>query len=208
MNRGKLGKAEKIFLSVVVTGLIITNGIAASKLAEIPKLNKRVDELNQKIEARDTKLKDLQTDYRSLEIELENSRDNGRSLDKKLQEQKQQEKDLRKQLETQKQETQRYKEEAASVVGHNFEVTYYNDYNYTKSGRFVKDGVTVAVDPNVISLGSWLELTFPDGSKMVRRADDTGGAVKGRVIDVYSSASDSTLLRKGRVHGVKVKLIN
>lgn len=58
-------------------------------------------------------------------------------------------------------------------------------YGITRSGRPVQEGITVAVDPTVIPLGSWIEIQYPDGRIEKRRADDTGGLVKGRHIDIY-----------------------
>jgi 3D (Asp-Asp-Asp) domain-containing protein len=58
-------------------------------------------------------------------------------------------------------------------------------YGITASGRPVEDGVTIAVDPDVIPLGSWVEVMFPDGRVEKRRADDTGSAIKGRHVDIY-----------------------
>ncbi|WP_067923960.1 3D domain-containing protein [Alicyclobacillus shizuokensis] len=79
-----------------------------------------------------------------------------------------------------------------------FKATYYDAYEQstgkrpgdpgfgvTASGRHVQAGVTIAVDPKVIPLGSVVELKFPDGHTEVRRADDVGGAIKGRHIDIY-----------------------
>lgn len=51
---------------------------------------------------------------------------------------------------------------------------------YTASGEIASD-LTVAVDPNVIPLGSLLYLE----GYGVRIAQDTGSAVKGNVIDIY-----------------------
>lgn len=93
------------------------------------------------------------------------------------------------------------------VVGSNFQVTWYNDYGKTKSGRFVKDGVTLSVDPSVIKLGTWVKLEFPNGKTLIRRADDTGGAVKGHIVDVYANVSTSELYQRGRTHGVKVTIL-
>lgn len=89
-----------------------------------------------------------------------------------------------------------------------FEVTWYNGSGTTKSGKQTKDGVTVSVDPRVIPLGTWVELVMPDGTVLKRRADDTGSAVKGKVLDVYSSASTSELRKRGRTYGVTVRIID
>lgn len=60
-----------------------------------------------------------------------------------------------------------------------------NGYGITRSGRYVESGVTIAVDPSVIPLGSWVEVVYPDGRKERRRADDTGRLIKGHHIDIY-----------------------
>ncbi|TCO78638.1 3D domain-containing protein [Marinisporobacter balticus] len=60
------------------------------------------------------------------------------------------------------------------------------NYGITRSGTKVKPGV-VAVDPNVIPLGSKLYVKSLDGSKDygIASAEDTGGAIKGNRIDLY-----------------------
>jgi 3D (Asp-Asp-Asp) domain-containing protein len=50
----------------------------------------------------------------------------------------------------------------------------------------VKEGRTIAVDKNVIPIGWWV---YIEGIGF-RRAEDTGGAVKGNKIDVYYESSD------------------
>lgn len=51
----------------------------------------------------------------------------------------------------------------------------------TATGTRVRPGVA-AVDPRVIPLGSWLKV---DGFAGRLHAEDTGGRVKGRVVDVW-----------------------
>lgn len=52
---------------------------------------------------------------------------------------------------------------------------------YTASGEVAREGVTVAADPDVLPIGTVIEI---DGLGQ-RVVQDTGSAVKGRHIDVY-----------------------
>jgi len=54
-------------------------------------------------------------------------------------------------------------------------------YGITASGSKVKENFTIAVDPEVIPLGS---LVYIEGLG-IRKAEDTGSAIKGKKIDVY-----------------------
>jgi 3D (Asp-Asp-Asp) domain-containing protein len=94
---------------------------------------------------------------------------------------------------------------AGSITG--FEITYYNDTGHTFSGAYTQDGVTASVDPKVIPLGTWIEITMPDGTVLKRQAQDTGGAVKGKVVDIYAKASTSDLRKRGRVRGASVRIL-
>lgn len=53
--------------------------------------------------------------------------------------------------------------------------------NRTASGTRVTEGRTIAVDPSVIPIGWWV---YIEGLGF-RRAEDTGGAIKGNKVDVY-----------------------
>ncbi|MEC0370022.1 3D domain-containing protein [Paenibacillus chibensis] len=50
--------------------------------------------------------------------------------------------------------------------------------------RYYHGRVVVAVDPAVIPLGTSLTIRLADGSEIEAIAEDTGGAIKGRKIDV------------------------
>lgn len=79
-------------------------------------------------------------------------------------------------------------------------------YGITKSGRPAEDGVTIAVDPNVIPLGSWVEIKYPDGRIELRRADDTGSRIKGHQIDIFMNLPTQDLLELG-VMEVEVRIV-
>jgi len=75
-------------------------------------------------------------------------------------------------------------------------------YGYTASGTKVTEGRTIAVDPKLIPLGWWV---YIDGIGF-RRAEDTGGAIKGKTIDVYYEDEDY-VNRFGRKRGYTVYVI-
>ncbi|WP_145950077.1 3D domain-containing protein [Paenibacillus sp. Y412MC10] len=100
-------------------------------------------------------------------------------------------------------------------VLHNFELTAYSNdfvstgknkgddgYGITKSGAKTVEGRTIAVDPDVIPLGWWV---YIEGLGY-RRAEDTGSAIKGNIIDVYFDSEDYAKIF-GRKHGYTVTII-
>lgn len=72
----------------------------------------------------------------------------------------------------------------------------------TASGAIVSEGRTIAVDPKVIPLGWWV---YIEGIGF-RRAEDTGGAVKGKIIDVYFD-SKKAVSKFGRKKGYTVYVV-
>lgn len=61
-------------------------------------------------------------------------------------------------------------------------------YGVTASGLPVEEGVTCAVDPAVIPLGSEVRVLYADGSTGTFQATDTG--VKGEWVDIYTPSYD------------------
>ena len=61
-------------------------------------------------------------------------------------------------------------------------------YGVTASGLPVEEGVTCAVDPEVIPLGSQVHVLYADGTVGTFRATDTG--VKGEWVDIYTPDYD------------------
>jgi 3D (Asp-Asp-Asp) domain-containing protein len=76
------------------------------------------------------------------------------------------------------------------------------DYGVTASGAHVKDGVTIAVDPSVIPLGTKV---YIEGIG-VRVAEDTGGAINGNRIDVYMNDLTAAL-QFGYKRNIKVYIL-
>lgn len=66
-----------------------------------------------------------------------------------------------------------------------------NSLGYTASGRKVTDDPTchtVAVDPAVIPLGSYLIIDLEGYEGVIFRADDTGSAINGYDIDIFTTS--------------------
>ncbi|MBU9728077.1 3D domain-containing protein [Diplocloster modestus] len=56
----------------------------------------------------------------------------------------------------------------------------------TASGKWPREGVTVAVDPDVIPLGSAVMIWDESGEWVgIYEAQDTGRLIRGRIIDLY-----------------------
>lgn len=82
-----------------------------------------------------------------------------------------------------------------------------NDLGITASGRKVTDDPTchtVAVDPAIIPLGSYLIIEGYEG--IIFRADDTGSAINGYDIDIFTT-SESESKTFNNVSGAKVWII-
>lgn len=75
-------------------------------------------------------------------------------------------------------------------------------YGITYSGTKVEEGRTVAVDPKVIPLGWWV---YIEGIGL-RKAEDIGSAVKGKIIDVYMD-DEERVTRFGRKRGYTVYIV-
>jgi 3D (Asp-Asp-Asp) domain-containing protein len=75
-------------------------------------------------------------------------------------------------------------------------------YGYTASGTKATEGRTIAVDPNVIPMGWWV---YIEGIGY-RRAEDTGSAIKGKIIDVFYENQDY-VNKFGRKRGFTVYVI-
>lgn len=66
-------------------------------------------------------------------------------------------------------------------------------YGITASGLPVEEGVTCAVDPAVIPLGSEVCVEYPDGTRERLQATDTG--VKGEWVDIYTPSYEYAIQR-------------
>ena len=86
-----------------------------------------------------------------------------------------------------------------------FEVTAYSlaegsGCGLTKSGTVPRLNYTVAVDPDVIPLGSIIVI---DGVDYV--AEDTGGLVKGRIVDIFVEDTETAIQFGRQVKEVLIK---
>lgn len=72
---------------------------------------------------------------------------------------------------------------------------------HTASGHRI-----LAADPNVIPFGSIVRVTLSSGEVIIGKIDDTGGAIKGNIIDISFSSKDAAFAF-GR-QSVQVEIIN
>ena len=87
-----------------------------------------------------------------------------------------------------------------------FDVTFYCPTgNRTASGTWPKEGRTVATDPDLIPTGSEIRVVYQTGNSVVYKAEDIGGAIQGRSLDVFVESYDQAI-QLGRQEG-KVYLI-
>src|SRR5690554_4109901 len=98
-----------------------------------------------------------------------------------------------------------------------FEATFYTAFcptgctGITATGIDVRNTIyhegkrVIAVDPNVIPIGSPVRVTLANGDSFEAVAGDTGGAIKGRRIDVLVATRDEAY-RLGRM-SAKVEII-
>lgn len=77
---------------------------------------------------------------------------------------------------------------------------------YTATMTKATDGRTIAVDPDVIPLGSEVAVFYDDGRISYYTAEDVGGAIKGNRIDVYKNTHEAAL--ECGVIGASVYLVN
>ena len=87
-----------------------------------------------------------------------------------------------------------------------FELSFYSKEQFpnspTSTGVMPEVGRTVAVDPKVIPYGTSIEI---DGFG-VRVAEDTGGAIKGKKLDIFVEKT-SEAFQLGRIHNVDVWVV-
>lgn len=86
----------------------------------------------------------------------------------------------------------------------------HKEYGITFSGNKAVKGRTIAVDPDIIPLGSKVYIEFPKGYSSLNGwyvAEDTGIKVKGRVIDIFlGEHAYKEAMNFGR-RSIKVKII-
>lgn len=84
-------------------------------------------------------------------------------------------------------------------------------YGITFSGKKAIKGVTIAVDPEIIPLGSNVHIEFEDQYSYLNGwyvAEDTGKKVKGYIIDIFFGKSAFYEMEKFGSRPVRVKILN
>lgn len=97
----------------------------------------------------------------------------------------------------------------------NFEIAHYCSCSiccgewsdgFTASGTVATEGRTIAVDPNVIPIGSEVALFYDDGRICYYFAEDTGSAIKGNKVDVF--IADHERANNLGITGASVYIVN
>ena len=96
-----------------------------------------------------------------------------------------------------------------------FEITAYcggtccsSGTGITASGNVAEEGKTIGVDPDIIPLGSKVKIVFSDGTEHVYRADDTGSAINGNIIDLYMESHEDALVFGRQTCKVYIRELN
>lgn len=96
-----------------------------------------------------------------------------------------------------------------------FEITAYcsgtccsSGTGITASGTVATVGRTIGVDPDLIPLGSTVKIVFQDGTEHIYKAEDTGSAIQGNIIDLLCESHESALQFGRQTCRVYVEEIN
>lgn len=192
----------QIMFFMVLFGLstIVTTGAYTYKtIIEVPKLEKQVQALEQQVKAQGAKIDAKKAETKAQTEKLKELNDALYTANEQVEQLENKPKPVSSSLPS------RSTDYVRELTG--FQVTWYNQSGITKSGAHTEDGVTVASDPSVIPLGTRIEIEMPDGRVLKRQAQDTGGAVHGRILDVYISASETQVRKLGRTHGCIVRIL-
>ena len=189
------------FISYVfsISYFFIQNVNYSSKLEEQIEINKQLIEENEKIRELSSS---IQKEKELIEEQVTNLTKQNEDLLKLIEE-------LKSEIET-----------LEKTAWKNFKATAYTTYengdeyasriygNLTASGTTVKQGRTIAVDRNLIPLGTKVEIQFPDEYSYMNGtfiAEDTGNAIKGNKIDVYFDSIN--VCNQFGIRDVKLRII-
>ena len=79
----------------------------------------------------------------------------------------------------------KHKQTARPENAKRFTAFAYTSDDLTALGEKPKPGTTIAADPNVLPLGSFVKISGAGRYSGVYRVGDTGGKIKGNIIDVF-----------------------
>ncbi|MEW9668543.1 3D domain-containing protein [Ammoniphilus sp. 3BR4] len=92
----------------------------------------------------------------------------------------------------------------------NFTATWYTPAGGVGDGLTTRSGLRVsedliAVDPSVIPLGSRVEIQYRDGRIERKIAADTGGAIRGNKVDIFTW-DETNAIQNGR-QAIKLRIV-
>lgn len=195
--------------------LIIIFGISLNNYRMVKDRNikiEAIEEINDKLgddkaklldekQQRDEKIEELILEVNDKVKKIKNLEEEINNLNQKNNELNNLIKELKANSNKSNEDNKRASSRSSSLNGFsNFKATTYSTYangdklagkqwgNKTATGTTVRQGRTIAVDPNIIPLGSKVEIIFGNGFDYLNgiyTAEDTGNAIKGNKIDVY-----------------------
>jgi 3D (Asp-Asp-Asp) domain-containing protein len=201
---------KKLIVTTAVTAVLLSGMITEAHTINTTK--DQVEQLRYKYNMQLNQNKKLEKNVEKVTKQTKELQDVNDALqskvnekDQQLQSQSEQITQLKKQID----ESPRWMTFSASAYTVGDDYTSGKWGNKTASGTVPSQGRTIAVDNNLIPLGTKLRVEFPEPYSYLNGtyiAEDTGNAIKGHKVDLYLSSINACL--NFGVRDIKISIIN